>query len=178
MDALQRLSQQDFEQAPKLPLAIVLDNVRSGLNVGSVFRTADAFLIEKIWLCGITAQPPHREILKTALGSDETVAWTYRENTLDAVKELHAEGWILLALEQTSEKTWLQDFKVEAGKKYALILGNEVEGVDIDVLRQCDECLEIPQFGTKHSLNVAVSGGIAIWELARQMANYLPPPAR
>ena len=149
-------------------MVLVLDNVRSGLNVGSIFRTADAFLIEKIILCGITAQPPHREILKTALGSTETVDWAYFDTTIGAVNSLKAEGYRVWALEHMAEKTWLQDFRCTPGEKHAFILGNEVEGVDESVLPLCDGAIEIPQFGTKHSLNVAVAAGILVWELARE----------
>jgi 23S rRNA (guanosine2251-2'-O)-methyltransferase len=169
MDALQRLSVSDFKNQEKLPLVVVLDNVRSGLNVGSIFRTADAFALEKVILCGITAQPPHREILKTALGSTDSVAWNYFEETADAILSLKTAGFMVLAVEQTSDKIWLQDFAPSATTKYAFILGNEVEGVDSQVLALCDGVLEIPQFGTKHSLNVAVAAGIVIWEVQRKM---------
>lgn len=169
MEALQRVSVQDFKNRPKLPVTIVLDNVRSGLNIGSIFRTADAFALEKILLCGITAQPPHREILKTALGSTESVEWAYFADPLEAVRELKGRGVTVLAIEQTSEKTWLQDFNPEAGKHYAFVLGNEVEGVDNQLLEICDGVVEIPQFGTKHSLNVAVAAGIVLWEAQRKM---------
>lgn len=169
MDALQRLSVSDFKNQEKLPLVVVLDNVRSGLNVGSIFRTADAFALEKVILCGITAQPPHREILKTALGSTDSVAWNYFEETADAILSLKTAGFMVLAVEQTSDKIWLQDFAPGATAKYAFILGNEVDGVDSQVLALCDGVLEIPQFGTKHSLNVAVAAGIVIWEVQRKM---------
>jgi len=169
MDALQRLSVEDFKSRDKLPFALVLDNVRSGLNVGSVFRTADAFLAEKILLCGITAQPPHREILKTALGSTDSVAWAYFSETSEAIKALKDEGWQVFAIEQTTSKIWLHDFSPEQGKKYAFVLGNEVEGVGQEALACCDGAIEIPQFGTKHSLNVAVAAGIVVWEIAKKM---------
>lgn len=168
MDALNRLSKEDFKQQKKLPLVLVLDNVRSGLNVGSIFRTSDAFLAEKILLCGITAQPPHREILKTALGSTESVTWAYFSETTEAVQALKDEGYLIFAIEQTTHKTWLHDFFPEKEKKYAFVLGNEVEGVDEQVLALCDGAIEIPQFGTKHSLNVAVAAGIVVWEFARK----------
>ena len=169
MDALNRLSVEDFRQQEKLPLALVLDNVRSGLNVGSVFRTADAFLVEKILLCGITAQPPHREILKTALGSTESVAWAHFSETTEAVQALKDAGYLIFAIEQTTHKIWLQDFFPEKEKKYAFVLGNEVEGVGERVLALCDGAIEIPQFGTKHSLNVAVAAGVVVWEAMKKM---------
>lgn len=168
MKALNRLSPKAFSAAQKLPLVLVLDNVRSGMNVGSVFRTADAFALEKIVLCGITAVPPHREILKTALGSTETVLWEQQEQTLTAVAQLKAEGYRVYAVEQTSEKTWLQDFIPKSGDKYALVFGNEVDGVSDAVLHACDGAVEIPQFGTKHSLNIAVAAGIVVWEISRK----------
>lgn len=169
MAALNRPSPEAFKEQQKLPLILVLDNVRSGLNVGSVFRTADAFALEKVILCGITAQPPHREILKTALGSTESVQWEYVSQTEDAILRLKQTGYQVYAIEQTTEKIWLQDFIPEDGKKYAFVLGNEVEGVDNAVLRLCDGAIEIPQFGTKHSLNIAVAAGIVVWEAARKL---------
>ena len=169
MEALNRLSPDAFSTAQKLPLVLVLDNVRSGMNVGSVFRTADAFALEKIVLCGITAVPPHREILKTALGSTETVPWEHNPQTLQAVKQLKAQGYQVYAVEQTSDKTWLHDFDPKPGEKYALVLGNEVDGVANTVLHACDGAVEIPQFGTKHSLNIAVAAGIAVWEISRKV---------
>ncbi len=168
MAALQRQSVESFRASSKLPLVLVLDNVRSGLNVGSIFRTADAFLVKKIVLCGITAQPPHREILKTALGSTDSVAWEYCADTTEAVHSLHEQGYHVLALEQATPKIWLQDFFPEKGTHYALLLGNEVDGVDEAALALCDGTLEIPQFGTKHSINVAVAAGIAVWEFAKK----------
>ena len=174
MTKLGRLSLGDFKNYPKQPIVLVLDNVRSGLNVGSIFRTADAFAIEKIILCGITAQPPHREILKTALGSTESVEWSYFQEANDVVPSLKMEGYIVYAVEQTTQKIWLQNFRPEIGKKYALVLGNEVEGVDQQVLELCDGALEIPQFGTKHSLNVAVAAGVVIWELVKQLKQNEP----
>lgn len=168
MEALGRLTATDFKQQEKLPLVLVLDNVRSGLNVGSVFRTADAFAVEKIVLCGITAQPPHREILKTALGSTESVDWTYAETAAGAVRELKQAGYRVFAVEQTTQKTWLQDFVPAPNEKYALVLGNEVDGVSDPTLQECDGAIEIPQFGTKHSLNIAVATGIVVWEFARK----------
>jgi tRNA G18 (ribose-2'-O)-methylase SpoU len=175
MSELGRLSIQDFKYSEKLPIIIVLDSVRSALNVGSVFRTADAFAVEKILLCGITATPPHREILKTALGSTESVDWQYFTNIEDAIislKTLATEGgenWQLLAVEQVEGSTMLHEFEAHEGQKYALIFGNEVEGVSEIALQSVDKTLEIPQFGTKHSLNIAVSVGIVTWELARKL---------
>ncbi|HOY07534.1 MAG TPA: RNA methyltransferase [Saprospiraceae bacterium] len=169
MDALQRLSVEDFRRQGKMPVVLVLDNVRSGLNTGSVFRTADAFLLEKVVLCGITAQPPHREILKTALGSTESVDWNYFENTMDAIRALKNEGYRVFAVEQTTDKTWLQDFEPLNGEKYAFVLGNEVDGVETSALALCDGTIEIPQFGTKHSLNVAVAAGIVVWEAVKKI---------
>ena len=169
MQALNRLSVAAFRTAGKLPVVLVLDNVRSGLNVGSIFRTADAFLVDKIILCGITAQPPHREILKSALGSTETVDWAYFDTTLLAVEHLKMAGYRIWALEQMAQKTWLQDFHPLPAAQYAFVLGNEVEGVTESVLPLCDGAIEIPQFGTKHSLNVAVAAGILVWELAQKL---------
>ena len=169
MDGLQRLSVDDFRQQHKMPVVLVLDNVRSGLNTGSIFRTADAFLLEKIVLCGITAQPPHREILKTALGSTDSVDWTYFDETAAAVTALKEQGYQVFAIEQTTQKTWLQDFEPQDAEKYAFVLGNEVEGVDETALSLCDGTIEIPQFGTKHSLNVAVAAGIVVWEVVRKI---------
>lgn len=163
------MSVADFKSGPKFPLVLVLDSVRSALNVGSIFRSADAFALERILLCGITAQPPHREILKTALGSTDSVDWQYFSKATEAVLYLKKEGYMVLAIEQTTQKTWLQDFTPEKEKRYAFIMGNEVEGVDHEVLMLCDGVLEIPQFGTKHSLNVAVAAGIVAWEFVRKM---------
>lgn len=164
MDELRRKSPEAFRQSEKFPLMLVLDNVRSMMNTGSVFRTADAFLLEGIFLCGITATPPHREIHKTALGADETVTWRYYEDCCQAVAFLRQEGYKVYALEQTSGSTDLLRFQPLPGEKYALIFGNEVKGVDERVLALCDGCLEIPQFGTKHSLNIAVTAGMVVWD--------------
>ena len=162
---LNRLTVSDFKAAEKLPVVFVLDNLRSGLNIGSIFRTADAFALEKILLCGITAQPPHREILKTALGSTESVAWAHFAETAEAIGFLKKEGRTVLAVEQVEPKIWLHDFHPEPHKKYAFVLGNEVDGVGSEALKLCDGAVEIPQFGTKHSLNVAVAAGIVAWGL-------------
>lgn len=161
-----RLSVDQFQTAKKAPLIVVLDNVRSLYNVGSVFRTADAFRLAGIVLCGITATPPNAEIHKTALGAEDSVSWRFYVDTLEAVRTLRQEGYELLAIEQCEGSTMLQDFHIETGKKYAVILGNEVKGVQQQVVEACDGCLEIPQFGTKHSLNVSVTAGIVIHHIA------------
>ncbi|MCK0135367.1 RNA methyltransferase [Arenibacter sp. S6351L] len=166
---LDRLNIDEFKQVEKTPICIVLDNVRSLNNIGSVFRTADAFLIEKIYLCGITATPPHKEIHKTALGATDSVAWEYRESTLELLKELRAEGYTSLSVEQAENAVMLNDFKVEENKKYALIFGNEVKGVSQEVVSGSDLVLEIPQYGTKHSLNISVSVGVVVWDLWAKM---------
>jgi tRNA G18 (ribose-2'-O)-methylase SpoU len=165
MEELERLSVQEFKEAQKSPLILVLDNVRSLNNVGSAFRTGDAFRVEKIYLCGITGTPPHRDIQKTALGSTESVKWEYCSNTVEALTRLKAEGVCCCALEQVENSTPLQQFQPQKGNKYALIFGNEVFGVEEEVLKVCDEVLEIPQLGTKHSLNISVTLGIAVWDL-------------
>ena len=162
---LARLSIDGYKQANKTPIIIILDNIRSLNNVGSVFRTSDAFLIEKIYLCGITAKPPHKDIHKTALGSTETVDWEYEENTLNLVKKLKADGYRVASIEQAERATMLNAFKVESKSKYAIIFGNEVKGVTQDVVSASDFVIEIPQFGTKHSLNIAVSCGVVVWDL-------------
>ena len=170
MEALNRPTADEYQRQEKMPVVLVLDNVRSGLNVGSVFRTADAFSVEKIALCGITAQPPHREILKTALGSTESVAWEYFPETAQAILSLKNSGYRVYAVEQTTHKTWLQDFSPARDEKYAFVLGNEVDGVGDEALALCDGAIEIPQSGTKHSLNVAVAAGIVAWEVARKIS--------
>lgn len=162
---LPRLEVAAFKKAEKTPIILVLDNVRSLNNIGSVFRTADAFLIQKIFLCGITATPPHKDIRKTALGATESVAWEYRENTLALVEELKAQGVQTLAVEQAEGATPLHTFAVDNRAPLALIFGNEVKGVAQEVVSACDGVIEIPQFGTKHSLNIAVSAGIVVWDL-------------
>jgi len=166
---LNRLSPADFKEAKKTPLVVVLDNVRSLHNVGSVFRTADAFLIEAVYLCGITATPPQIEIHKTALGAEDTVNWKYFENTLDAVEELKQKGYHIAAVEQTENSIMLDQLTLK-NKKQAVILGNEVKGVAQEVINQCDSCIEIPQFGTKHSLNVSVASGIILWEFFKALS--------
>ncbi|MBN1143099.1 MAG: RNA methyltransferase [Bacteroidales bacterium] len=166
-EELNRKTIEEFKQAGKYPVLVVLDNVRSLNNIGSVFRTCDAFLLEGMILCGITATPPHREINKTALGATESVHWQYFENTLDAVRELHEKGYKILAVEQTVHACMLQDFPFSQNEKYALIFGHEIHGVDQEVVNRCDGAIEIPQHGTKHSLNIAVSAGIVLWEFFR-----------
>lgn len=162
---LPRKSVADFKSADKTPLILILDDVRSLHNIGSVFRTADAFLIEKIYLCGITATPPNKEIHKTALGATDTVAWEYAANVLEVVANLQAQDVAVYAVEQVEGAVFLQDFVVENNQKYALVFGNEVFGVNQTVVSRCNGCIEIPQLGTKHSLNISVSTGIVIWDL-------------
>lgn len=162
---LRRKTVGQFREAVKTPVVIVLDNIRSMHNVGSVFRTADAFLLGGIYLCGYTPVPPHRDIQKTALGATQTVDWAYYSRTLDAVLELRAQGYAVWAAEQAGGSIRLEDFQPPSGKPLAIIFGNEVTGVDPEVLQQTDGCLEIPQLGTKHSLNISVSAGIIIWEI-------------
>ncbi|MCX6233061.1 MAG: RNA methyltransferase [Bacteroidetes bacterium] len=168
-EELNRLTVDDFKEAEKLPLIILLDNIRSQHNIGSVFRTSDAFRIEAIYLCGITATPPNREIHKTALGATDTVKWVYFENTLSAVEKLKQENYTVYAVEQAEQSISLNDFDVMNEQKIALIFGNEVDGVSEEVMHSVDGCIEIPQFGTKHSLNISVSAGIVIWEVANRM---------
>jgi 23S rRNA (guanosine2251-2'-O)-methyltransferase len=162
---LNRTSVGDFRIAPKAPFILVLDNVRSMNNVGSVFRTADAFIIEAVWLCGITATPPHREIQKTALGATESVAWRYFSTTVEAIKELKEKGYVIISVEQADGAVSLDSYAPAAGEKYALVFGHEINGVSEEIVNMSDTCIEIPQYGTKHSFNVAVSAGIVLWEL-------------
>ena len=166
---LDRLSVTEFKSSEKTPLIIVLDNIRSLNNIGSVFRTSDAFLIKKIYLCGITAKPPHKDIHKTALGSTNTVDWEYVENTLDLIKRLQLNGVQVASIEQADNSTMLNNFQPEANKTYALVFGNEVKGVQQDVVSASDIVLEIPQFGTKHSLNISVSCGVVVWDVFSKM---------
>ena len=166
---LDRKTIDDFKKSDKTPLIIVLDDIRSLHNIGSVFRTSDAFLIEKIILCGITATPPNKEIHKTALGATETVAWEHHENVLEVIENLKKENVITLAIEQVESSIFLQEFQVEKNKKYALVFGNEVYGVAQEAVAICDGCIEIPQLGTKHSLNIAVSAGIVVWDLFQKL---------
>ncbi|NKI25603.1 RNA methyltransferase [Arenibacter sp. 6A1] len=162
---LDRLNVEEFKQVEKTPVCIILDNVRSLNNIGSVFRTADAFLIEKIYLCGITATPPHKDIHKTALGATESVTWEYRESALALVQELQQSGYATYSVEQAENAVMLNDFKVAKDQKYALVFGNEVKGVSQEVVSKSDGVLEIPQYGTKHSLNISVSVGIVVWDV-------------
>ena len=166
---LGRIDVEQFKNSRKLPLTIILDDVRSLYNVGSVFRTSDAFRVEKIVLCGITATPDNClvEIHKTALGAEDSVSWKYFPTAMEALNSLKADGYEVYAIEQAHGSTMLQDFKPQADQKYAIILGNEVKGVHQEVVDACDGCLEIPQFGTKHSMNVSVTGGIVIWHFAK-----------
>ena len=200
---MNRLSVDAFKEAPKMPLIVVLDDVRSMYNIGSVFRTSDAFRVEAVYLCGITARPPHPEIHKTALGGEDSVTWRYFATAQEAVEELHRNYYHVFAIEQCEGSTLLQELKIENGKwkitelqgnhkvqrskikvqsssKYAVVFGNEVKGVHQEVVDLCDGCIEIPQFGTKHSMNVSVTAGIVIWEFARQLlltTDPLPPAA-
>ncbi|WP_294820054.1 RNA methyltransferase [uncultured Flavobacterium sp.] len=167
---LGRMSIADFKAAEKTPLLLVLDDVRSLHNIGSVFRTADAFLVEKIYLCGITATPPNKEIHKTALGATETVAWEYHENVLDVIAKLQSEDVEVWAVEQVEGAVYLNDFEPQKGRRYALIFGNEVKGVSQEAIRQCTGSVEIPQLGTKHSLNISVSAGVVVWDIFQK--NY------
>lgn len=170
---LDRLNVDEFKSAEKTPLIIILDNIRSLNNIGSVFRTSDAFLVEKIYLCGITAMPPHNDIRKTALGSTETVDWEYVENTIDVVKKLKTERVKVISIEQAERATMLNDFQPETNQKYALVFGNEVKGVAQDVVDSSDVVIEIPQFGTKHSLNISVSCGVVVWDVFSKLTNSL-----
>ena len=168
---LKRLSPEEFKAAEKIPLIIILDNIRSLNNIGSVFRTADAFLIKKIYLCGITAKPPHRDIQKTALGATDTVDWEYKEDCLDLVRSLQSEGVKVVAIEQAENSYWLHEIKIDPSKTYAVVFGNEVKGVQQEVVSQCDAVAEIPQYGTKHSLNISVTAGIVTWDLFQKLNN-------
>jgi tRNA G18 (ribose-2'-O)-methylase SpoU len=163
IEELNRISIDEFKDAKKIPLVVVLDNVRSLNNVGSIFRTSDAFCIEEVILCGITATPPNAEIRKTALGAEDSVQWRYFEDTLFAVHELKASGYIVFSIEQAENSISLENISLDKSKKYAIILGHEVHGVQQTVIDASDDCIEIPQYGTKHSLNVSVTGGIVIW---------------
>jgi tRNA G18 (ribose-2'-O)-methylase SpoU len=166
---LKRLSPEGFTKAEKIPVTIILDNIRSQHNVGAVFRSSDAFLIESICLCGITGTPPNAEIHKSALGSENVVSWKYFINTLEAVNELKKKGYIIISIEQTEGAVELSEFGVEKDKRYAIIFGNEVKGVAQELVDISDNCIEISQFGTKHSLNISVSAGIVIWEFYKQL---------
>ena len=170
---LNRISAEEFKEAKKLPLIVVLDNVRSQYNVGSVFRTSDAFRVESIYLCGISATPPHQEIHKTALGAEDTVDWKYFKDTTEAIKELKKSGYFIYSIEQVEGSVMLQNLQLNKSKKYAVVLGNEVKGVQQEVVNLSDGCIEIPQFGTKHSLNVSTTAGIVIWDFFKQIHTAL-----
>jgi len=164
MTDLNRVGIAEFKEQDKLPVVVVLDNVRSMNNVGSAFRTGDGFAIEKMILCGITAQPPHREIEKTAIGATQSVEWVHYDETLTAIRDLRNDGYQIIAIEQAVESIMLNTFKPDQTKKYALIFGNEVNGVSDEVMAEIDKCIEIPQFGTKHSFNIVISAGIVLWD--------------
>ncbi|WP_303013485.1 RNA methyltransferase [uncultured Bacteroides sp.] len=166
---LNRISAEEFKQAEKLPLVVVLDDIRSLHNIGSVFRTSDAFRIECICLCGITAVPPHPEIHKTALGAEFTVDWKYVDNAVDAVDNLRKEGYVVYSVEQAEGSVMLDKLELDKNRKYAIVMGNEVKGVRQEVIDRSDGCIEIPQYGTKHSLNVSVTAGIVIWDLFKKL---------
>ncbi len=170
---LDRLTPEEFQSAPKTPFVVVLDNVRSMHNIGSVFRTCDAFRAEAVYLCGISSTPPHPEIHKTGLGAEDTVDWKYFEDTCTAVNELQAKGYTVYAIELAEGSTKLPELRLQGNEKLAVVLGHEVKGVQQAVIDACDGCIEIPQFGTKHSLNVSVTAGIIIWELFKQLNNGL-----
>jgi tRNA G18 (ribose-2'-O)-methylase SpoU len=166
---LNRINAEEFKEAKKLPLIVVLDEIRSLHNIGSVFRTSDAFRVESIYLCGITATPPHPELHKTALGAEYTVDWEYFNNTLDAVNKLKSEGYIVYSIEQAEGSIMLDELELDTTKKYAIVMGNEVKGVQQEVINNSDGCIEIPQYGTKHSLNVSVTTGIVIWDFFKKL---------
>jgi 23S rRNA (guanosine2251-2'-O)-methyltransferase len=165
LDELNRVSVDEFKNQEKLPVVIILDNVRSLHNVGSIFRTSDGFAVEKLILCGITGQPPHREIEKTALGATQSIDWVYYDETTTAIDDLRRENYQILAIEQAKNSISLNNFKTDSDAKYAMIFGNEVNGVSDEVMALIDDCIEIPQFGTKHSFNIVVSAGIVLWDL-------------
>ena len=169
LEELNRISIEEFQETKKIPLVVVLDNVRSQNNIGSVFRTSDAFLVKEIILCGITATPPNTEIHKTALGAEESVEWRYFEDTINALNTLRAEGYIIYSIEQTENSLNLEWLQLDKHKKYAIILGHEVHGVLQEAINLSDGCIEIPQYGTKHSLNVSVTAGIVIWDFFKQL---------
>lgn len=174
MDELQRPSVSEFKRQKKLPVVVVLDNIRSMHNVGSVFRTCDAFAVEKLFLCGITGQPPHREIEKTALGATQSVEWLYFSETTEAIDWLKKQHYSIVAIEQAEGSILLNQFQPGPNQKYALIFGNEVNGVSEKAMAQIDACLEIPQFGTKHSLNIVVSAGVVLWDFVTKLGKKNP----
>jgi tRNA G18 (ribose-2'-O)-methylase SpoU len=167
---LGRVTTDDYKTQDKFPLVLILDNIRSLNNIGTFFRTGDAFNVQHIFLCGITAQPPHRDIQKTALGATDSVAWSHHQSPLNLITDLQQKGYRILVLEQTEKTTFLQDLEWDCSTPLALVFGNEVDGVQQEVIDVCDEVVEIPQFGTKHSFNVAVSAGVVLWELVRRLA--------
>jgi len=173
IDELERLSAEEFKKTAKTPVVVVLDNIRSCSNIGSIFRTSDALRMEKIYLCGISATPPNREIHKTALDAENSVDWEYREQTEDVVKKLQTEGFLVYAVEQVENSILLQDFTPSENGRLAVVFGNEVKGVQQEVVNVCNGALEIPQFGTKHSFNVSVSAGIVLWEIFRKMSIFI-----
>jgi tRNA G18 (ribose-2'-O)-methylase SpoU len=168
-EELHRLPVEEYREVEKWPVAVVLDNVRSQHNIGAVFRACDAFRAEKIYLCGITATPPHREIHKTALGAEESVAWEYAGETVDVIRRLKERGYVVVAVEQAEGSRSLEDYVPRPGARHAFVFGNEARGVDQEVVDLCDYCVEIPQFGTKHSLNVSVAAGIVLWQALRPL---------
>ncbi len=172
LDELNRVSVEEFKTKEKLPVVVVLDNVRSLHNVGSAFRTADGFAVDAIYLCGITAQPPHREIEKTALGATQSISWSYFESVADAIADLKEKNYQIIAIEQAEHSVSLLDFNPEKGKKYAFFFGNEVNGVSEEVMTKMDVCLEIPQFGTKHSFNIVISTGIVLWDFFSKINKF------
>lgn len=174
LDELNRASVSEFKRQEKLPIVVVLDNVRSMHNVGSIFRTCDGFAVEKIYLCGITGQPPHREIEKTALGATQSIDWTYFADPTQAIRELRDKSYMIIAIEQAEKSIILNEFSLENDKKYALIFGNEVNGVSDEVMKMIDTCIEIPQFGTKHSFNIVVSAGIVLWDFFCKLMAHRP----
>ena len=175
LDELGRVNVEAFKEQAKLPLVIILDNVRSMHNIGSIFRTSDGFAIEKICLCGITAQPPHREIEKTALGATQSIEWAYYVTVKSAIEELKNEGYVIIAIEQAVNSIMLPNYEPDQTKKYALIFGNEVQGVSDEAMSMADHYLEIPQFGTKHSFNIVVSAGIVLWDFFSKLNSKIIP---
>ncbi len=169
---LNRISIEEFKSSEKTPIVVILDNIRSLNNIGSVFRTSDAFLIEKIYLCGITAKPPHKDIHKTALGATDSVDWEYSKNTINIIRKLKDDGYIILSIEQTEKAIMLQEFILESNQKYAVVFGNEVKGVQQEVVDESNYAIEIPQYGTKHSFNISVSAGIVLWELFKKVKSF------
>ena len=172
-DELGRMDADSFKKAKKIPVVVVLDNVRSMNNIGSVFRTSDAFRVESIALCGITATPPDKEIHKTALGATESVEWRYFERTIDALDEYRKDGYLICSIEQAEGSMMLESFPISITERYVLVFGHEVRGVDQAVVEMSDHCIEIPQYGTKHSLNISVSAGIVIWEFFRKLKEQI-----